>query len=122
MKRADVILFVILLLIGIAGCALLLLFRSEGSFVSVMVDGKETVNYPLQKDGEYLIVSEDGGENLLCIENGYVRVSSANCPNQDCVQHKAISSSNESIICLPHKVVITIFNSEKKSSIDTMVQ
>ncbi len=118
MKKADVILLGVLLIIGITGCVIWYVLSTKGASVNVIVDGEETACYSLQSDGEYLIETENGGENLLRIDNGYVSVISANCPNRDCVHHKAISLSNESIVCLPHKVTITISDTAEKTSID----
>ena len=41
----------------------------------------------------------------------------ADCPDQICVRHKAISKSGESIVCLPHKVVVEI-SSEEEQDVD----
>ena len=46
--------------------------------------------------------------NTLKIENHTATIISANCRDQLCVYHKSISSPGESIICLPHKLSITI--------------
>ena len=41
----------------------------------------------------------------------------ANCRDQICVRHKAISKNGESIICLPHSVYIEVVG-EKEKEID----
>ena len=46
--------------------------------------------------------------NTVEIKNGKVRVSSADCKNQICVNHKPISKKGESIICLPNKVLAEV--------------
>lgn len=46
--------------------------------------------------------------NTVEIKNGKVRVSSADCKNQICVNHKPISKKGESIICLPTKVLAEV--------------
>lgn len=48
--------------------------------------------------------------NIILYENGKVRMLAAGCPDQICVNHRDISSVGESIICLPHKVVIDIID------------
>jgi len=45
---------------------------------------------------------------------------SADCPNQDCVLHKEISQSNESIVCLPHKVVVTVIKEPVEGDLDAV--
>lgn len=51
---------------------------------------------------------KDTPYNLLCISDGKIRMESADCKDQICVHHKPISGIHESIICLPHKLVIEI--------------
>ena len=42
------------------------------------------------------------------MENGAVRVSESDCPNQDCVHSGAISRAGQSIVCLPARVADTL--------------
>lgn len=61
--------------------------------------------------------------NLLCITAGSVRMESADCRDQICVHHKPISGSRESIICLPHKLVVEIIGDSKEETVlDGMVK
>lgn len=50
--------------------------------------------------------SGNSSYNLLCIAGGKVWMEEADCRDQICVHHKPVSGSRESIICLPHKLVI----------------
>lgn len=85
-----------------------LLLRQEGAYAVVYVGDKESVRFSLAENREYVIESEDGGENVLKIEDGHARVISANCHNQVCVHSKAISFEGESIVCLPHQVKVEV--------------
>ena len=86
------------------------LFRGEGDTVVVEVDGKVYGTYALDVDRTVEIRTGDGGEelNLLVIEGGRARVETATCPDGICAAHRPISREGESIVCLPHKVVITV--------------
>ena len=44
----------------------------------------------------------------VAVENGAVRVSESDCPNQDCVHSGAISRAGQSIVCLPARVAVTL--------------
>ncbi len=112
MKKADIILLCVILFLGLAGIIGLMLVSKPAAYVSVTVDGELFGSYDLSKDQEVLIETADGGENRLQIQGGSARMLSANCPNQDCVWHKEISQSNESIICLPHKIAVTVVAKE----------
>ncbi len=41
-------------------------------------------------------------------QDGAVRVSESDCPNQDCVHSGAISRAGQSIVCLPARVAVTL--------------
>lgn len=52
---------------------------------------------------------EDGsGSNTVTVEQGRIRISQADCPDQICVDQGWISDSTVPIVCLPHKLIIQI--------------
>lgn len=59
---------------------------------------------------EFTVSSKDGGENTIRAEHGKIAVVSADCPDRICVKRGYISSSLLPIVCLPHKLTITIEN------------
>ena len=48
------------------------------------------------------------GKCILVISDGKADMESADCPNQICVHHGAISHTGETIVCLPNRVVIEV--------------
>ena len=52
--------------------------------------------------------------NVLVIRDGKADMKEADCPDKLCVHQKAISAENESIVCLPNRVVVTVTNSKKE--------
>ena len=86
------------------------LLRGEGDTVVVEVDGKVVGTYALDVDRTVEIRTGDGGKelNLLVIKDGKAYVETATCPDGICATHRPISRQGESIVCLPHKVVITV--------------
>lgn len=121
MKRGDFILILILLIVGVIGCVTLLLLNRDGAYVAISIDGENQGMYSLAKDRELVIETEDGGENILVIKDGVVDMISANCPNQDCVSHNPISIHNESIVCLPHRLAIVIYDKKTAGETDATV-
>ena len=89
------------------------LLRGEGDTVVVEVDGKVVGTYALDVDRTVEIRTGDGGKelNLLVIKDGKAYVETATCPDGICATHRPISRQGESIVCLPHKVVITVKSS-----------
>lgn len=113
-NRNDVLFIAVLLLIvALAGAAFFFL-RGEGDSVTVSVDGKHYGTYPLRTDLTLSIRTGAGDtqENLLVIRDGHAYVESATCPDGICAAHKPISREGESIVCLPHRVVITVHTTD----------
>jgi len=116
--KNDLILTGIIILAGLVTAALVLLTRPTGSTVSVRVDGKEIASFSLDEDRE-LYIPGKGGSNQLVIRGGYAWMSEADCPDGLCVGMGKINRAGQSIICLPHKVVIQI-EGPKESGTETI--
>ena len=121
LKRNDLILF--LVLVGVALALSLVLYGkgSRGGIVVVQVDGKKMASYPLDRDRDVMIRVPGGGYNHLMIRDGSCYLSDADCPDRLCVKQGKISKDGQSIICLPHRLVITVHRGEK-SDVDTVAQ
>ncbi len=121
MKKNDIILVVVLLLLAV-GIFIGYRFyhRKSGSMVIVTVDGKEYAKLSLSKNTIFDIEGIDGG-NKLEILDGTASIIQADCPDKLCVHQKSIHYHGEKIICLPHKVIVEISGGEV-SDLDTVVQ
>ena len=112
--RNDLIFIAAILVIVAMVAAALFFLRGEGSTVQVEVDGTVIGTYPLSVDREVEIKTGENGEelNLLVIKDGKATVTTATCPDGICAAHRPISRKGESIVCLPHKVVVTVVGGE----------
>ena len=115
----------ILLILGLCLlCGLLfslrLFNRKAGVSVTVEQEGKVLAVYNLQEEREERFLTGDGPEeyNVLVIQDGQAYVKEASCPDQICVHHKKIRNEGESIVCLPHKFVITISQDDTLAETD----
>ncbi len=112
MKKADFILIGAVLAVV---CALLLILylpkNNVGAYVKIEIDGRQVQTLPLDENTSYDI-STALGKNTLVIEDGYAFMSEADCPDGICVKHRKINKNGESIICLPHKVVVSVVSAE----------
>lgn len=89
-------------------CALTLglnFYRQPALRAEVYSDGAHVLTLDLRQDGQYRVEGKDGW-NLICVENGSVRVSAASCSSQDCVRCGA-TNRGAPIVCLPNRLVIT---------------
>ena len=119
-NRNDIILIGAILLIAVVGLVYLFLFRGRGDTVKVTVDGKAYASYSLSEDRVEDIYTGESGEQLnrLVIRNGKAFVETATCRDGICSSHRPIFRDGESIVCLPHGVVITVTAAEKDDAPD----
>lgn len=67
-------------------------------------------------------VPEGISYNLLAVSETGVSMVAADCPDQICVHHIPIKGGGESIICLPHRLVIEIPGETEEEALDGMVK
>ena len=85
--------------------------------VSIINEASEKVvlkTWNLEQNIEYDIVTtpmlsgEPDGLNRLVIQDGAAWISEANCPNHDCVKKGKIHEHGEMLVCIPHRLTVTI--------------
>lgn len=107
-KKNDMILIAGILL----GMGLLLIlsrfvFFKTGRVAVVSVDKQVILEQPLSEDCR-IPIQTSKGYNLLQIQDGVVSIEEADCKDQICVEHVDIQRKGETIVCLPHKLVVEI--------------
>ena len=108
MKRKDGVLIIgILIVVSILALVIYGKQGIAGDTVRIMIDGELYGTYPMIGTQEIKIENEQG-YNCIIIEQGQVRMKDADCPDRYCVAHKAISKTNETIVCLPHRLVVEV--------------
>jgi len=129
-RKADIILFIVLVVIGLAASAALSLsHQTAGSDAKVVIEsgGDLYAKYPLSEDRVIVVPApkqrntdapaadpDDQASaqydyyNVVEIKDGSVSVTEASCKNQVCVRHGRVSRSGESIVCLPNRLVVRI--------------
>lgn len=129
-RKADIILLIVLVIAGLAASAALSMSRSDvGSDAMVIIEsgGDLYAEYPLSEDRTVIVPSPQEKASLLSmpdddspaaeqfahynvvvISGGRVTVTEASCKNQVCVRHAEITRGGESIVCLPNRLVVRI--------------
>ncbi|WP_177917045.1 NusG domain II-containing protein [uncultured Eubacterium sp.] len=116
MKKADLIIIVsVAVIVGVLSFFLYYVNSGSGNTVTVEKDGEIIQTLSLDEDFEKQY-DFDGETNTLIIKDGKAMVTEANCPDGICANHKPISRAGESIICLPHKLVITVSNDKTEDN------
>jgi len=112
-SRAD--LWLLLVLILLAGLFWILRGHEPGQTLCVRVDGNAVTRMDLSRDGEY-VVENAYGRNVIRISGGEAYVAEADCPNGDCLRGR-ISEAGESLACLPHHLTLVV---EGEGSVDAV--
>ena len=84
----------------------------KGAFAVIYIDGEEVEKYPLSENLSETLIKTELGENKVVILDGEAFVSEADCPDKLCVKQGKISKNGETVVCLPHKLVVEIEGGE----------
>lgn len=81
----------------------------DGSYVVISRGGEEMMRCFLSENCT-IPIQDDRGKvtNVLEIKDGKAKMKEADCPDGLCLHQKAISIVNETIVCLPNRVVVTV--------------
>lgn len=111
-NRADIVVILLLFVFGIV-LSLVLFFpqKDSGQTVEVRIDGVVKDSLPLSSDRTETITSSSG-INQLKIQDGVVYMTDADCHDKVCVRMNGISRPGQTIVCLPHKLVLAIVTSD----------
>lgn len=80
----------------------------EVSIINENSEKEVLVTFDLSESIDYVIKTADDGINHLHIQNGEAWISEANCPNHDCVKKGKISQNGEMLVCIPHRLTVSI--------------
>jgi hypothetical protein len=127
MKRSDFILIAVLAVIALSALGLMRLAQmraieqSEALLAEIYVEGAlyETVDLAVP---DVIEIKTDKGYNFLRIEDGHILIYDADCRDQICVETKAAKAPGDTIVCLPHEVLIQIKGTRTGGELDAVSQ
>ena len=85
-----------------------------GSRIQVTVDGEVYGTYSLTED-QVIEVKDGDFYNRIRIEDGEAYMEEANCPDGYCERQGKISGGAQTIVCLPHKLVVEVLEADDTS-------
>lgn len=114
-KRGDKILYAGILILFVAmplayKKAYTPLPGGDGMTLEIVSAGRLILEEPLRASQapRELQLREGGGSNTLSIADGAARMISADCRGGDCLRMGPIRTAGESIVCLPHRVIVRL--------------
>jgi hypothetical protein len=123
-SKQDIVLIVLLFFLGIV--LTVIIYRpattdaASEKQLEVRQNGTVIMTLPIKdEDTEQRIENTSDGYNVFTIKNGTVQMTAADCPDSTCVHTGSISRVGETIVCLPHRLVLKIVEIKDDSSPDT---
>lgn len=112
-KKRDIVLAAVLLILGIVGVLIVKYGLKTGSTADVYIDDKLVQTLDMSVDDEYTFQT-DKGSNTVEVRDGAVSMKLADCPDKVCVRMGAKNRNGETITCLPHKLVIEVHGGQEQ--------
>ena len=119
-KRDIMLISTLIILFAAAFLIINFVVKKDGITAVVKVDGNIVYMLPLDKNASVTVEGYQGGSNTVVIENGTVYMKDADCPDKLCEKTGKISKNGETIVCLPHRVVVEIQGGE--GNVDSLVR
>lgn len=110
--KKDIILIGVILGVAVLLFVLFQVTKKPGKYVVINQNGKEIAKYALNEDRQISIPYQENQYNVLVIRDQKAYISSATCPDQLCVKQRSISKVNETLVCLPNKMVVKVIGDE----------
>ena len=101
-----------------------LLWRAPGrrTVARVSVDGavvREIDLTAVTADTSFVLETA-GGTNTVTVRPGGICVSGADCPDQVCVKRGWLTGGAAPIVCLPHRLVISLVSGGDEAALDAV--
>ncbi|MFE4712956.1 MULTISPECIES: NusG domain II-containing protein [unclassified Paenibacillus] len=129
MKRADVWLISIVLVAALAFLVPRWFSNDESKggigdnlVANVTVDGKLFKTVKLTKEEQTIDIRTDRGYNILKVHDYGIEMYDADCPDKVCLGFGRITRTKQTIVCLPHRVLVEIASVSGEDEVDGYVQ
>ncbi|MCF0133459.1 MAG: NusG domain II-containing protein [Blautia sp.] len=117
MKKKDFAVIALLLAASAAGIFLQKkLMNTVGKTAIVQQSGEIIAELDLNENTTITVPFGNAESNTICVENGTVYISEADCPDLICQYTPPIANTGEIIACLPHELIIVINDPEDPDS------
>ena len=102
----DVLAAVFVLLIGLSAFAASCLGKTEGDVCVLRTpDGERVLDL---SSNPVLVITSNGIDLRIVVENGEARVEYSSCPDKLCVRSGNISKAGQTAVCVPAKLSLII--------------
>lgn len=112
-KKWDVVIVVILILLSFLPqliFGVIMGRQYDETYAEITINGSLYKKIPLSAHGgtDEFTINTKYGTNTVRVIDQTIQVIDADCKDHICVQEGTISKSGETIVCLPHKLLIEV--------------
>ena len=111
MNKRTLLVIVTIIAVIFMSCLVFIAIGSNrgGGYALITSDGKvvEKINLAASPDRTFEVKTELGS-NTIRVQNGKISVIEADCPDKKCVAMGELDSAIMPIVCLPHKLMISL--------------
>ncbi len=119
--KKDILLITVIVMIALVVFLFIHFFiKKDGSMVVIKINGDINYKGSLYQSKELVVDGYQGGSNRIVIQDGFVYMADADCPDKLCEHMGKISKTGENIVCMPHRVVVEIVGDG--SELDSVVK
>jgi hypothetical protein len=112
-KKWDIIIIILLILLSFIPEIILGTMMGknyDNTYAEITVEGKLYKKILLSEhrgEEEFKVKTEDG-YNLIVLKDNSIAIIDADCPDKVCMKPGFISKPGESLVCLPHKLMVEV--------------
>ncbi|HZK34855.1 MAG TPA: NusG domain II-containing protein [Bacillota bacterium] len=122
-KFGDIFVYIFIALIIVGSFLGLSIIGADANHLQVTIRvGEETIGtYGLpagDEEKEIRVDSGDGQYNIVIIASTGTYVKEANCRDDVCVRWGKINRPGQTIVCLPHRLVVSIIGEGNEPAVD----
>lgn len=118
MNKNDIKLIIIILIIVVICFIFYFMNNKQANKALVYYESDVILEIDLSKNDTYEVMGENG-KVIIEVNNNQIRVKEENSPYHLCQKQGYISNTNETLICLPNKIIIEL---PGEDNIDTEVK
>lgn len=113
MKKWDIIIIAIVAILSFTPYGAFYLVNGrdyDKTVAEIKVDGEiyKTIDLSDNKGKKTFAIKNHHGENVITVEDNKIKMEDADCPDKVCIKPGFINKPGQTLVCLPHKVVIEI--------------
>lgn len=126
LKKLDVVIIVFLLLLSFTPNLIFSINNSndyDSTYAIIKLSGEiyDTINLSSDNSSNEIVIESKYGNNTIAIQGDTIQIKEADCHDELCIKQGSVSKVGESVICLPHELIIEIKGDVSDSDSDMLL-